>query len=149
MNTAAISALAALGGSAIGALAPVLTNVLVQRSAARRDLANRTVAAREALYSDFIKEASGLFVTAVTHNLENLGDLVSLYALVSRIRLCATDPVMHAAEDVVKRITEDFSDPNFSVEQVARDVVSGKGDPLSTFSFACRKELNDIVRMAL
>ncbi len=67
MNTAAISALAALGGSAIGALAPVLTNVLLQRSAARHDLANRTVAAREALYSDFIKEASGLFVTSVTH----------------------------------------------------------------------------------
>ncbi len=149
MNTAAISALAALGGSAIGALAPVLTNVLVQRSAARRDLANRTVASREALYSDFIKEASGLFVTAVTHQLENLGDLVSLYALVSRIRLCATDPVMHAAEDVVKRITEDFNAPNFSVELVARDVVSGKGDPLRAFSLACRKELNDIVRTAL
>ena len=69
MNTAAISALAALGGSAIGALAPVLTNVLVQRSAARRDLAKRTVGHREALYSDFINEASGLFVTSVTHNL--------------------------------------------------------------------------------
>ena len=149
MNTAAISALAALGGSAIGALAPVLTNVLVQRTAARHDLANRTVAAREALYSDFIKEASGLFVTAVTHQLENLGDLVSLYALVSRIRLCSTDPVLQAAEDVVKRITKDFSEPNLTTEQVVRDVVSGKGDPLRTFSFACRKELTDIVRTAL
>ncbi len=148
MNTAAISALAALGGSAIGALAPVLTSVLVQRSAARRDLANRTVAAREALYSDFIKEASGLFVTSVTHKLENLGDLVSLYELVSRIRLCSTDPVMHAAEDVVKRITERFTEPNLPIEQVARDVVSGKGDPLGTFSFACRKELKDIVQTA-
>lgn len=146
MNPVAISALAALGGSAIGALAPVLTNVLVQRSAAKRDLANRMAASREALYSDFIKEASGLFVASVTHNLENLGDLVSLYALVSRIRLCSTDPVLHAAEDVVKRITEDFSKPNLTIEQVARDVVSGKGDPLSKFSFACRKELNDIVR---
>jgi len=149
MNTAAISALAALGGSAIGALAPVLTNVLVQRSAARLDLANRTVASREALYSDFIKEASGLSVAAVTHNLENLGDLVSLYALVSRIRLCATDPVMHAAEDVVKGITEHFSEPNLPIEQVARDVISAKADPLSAFSFACRKELNDIARAAL
>lgn len=149
MNTAAISALAALGGSAIGALAPVLTNVLVQRSAAKHDVASRMVTSREALYSDFIKEASGLFVASVTHNLEDLGDLVSLYALVSRIRLCSTDPVLHAAEDAVKRITEHFSETNISIEQVARDVVSAKADPLSAFSFACRKELNDIVRGAL
>ena len=79
MNPVAISALAALGGSAVGALAPVLSSVLVQRSAARRELANRMVASREALYSDFIKEASRLLVASVTHNLENLGDLVSVY----------------------------------------------------------------------
>jgi hypothetical protein len=42
------------------------------------------VTSREALYSDFIKEASGLFVASVTHNLEDLGDMVSLYALVQR-----------------------------------------------------------------
>ena len=67
----------------------------------------------------------------------------------SRIRLCATDPVMHAAEDVVKRVAEHFNDPNLPVEQVARDVVSAKGDPLSTFSLACRKELKDIAGTAL
>ncbi len=93
MNTAVISALAAIGGSAIGALAPVLSSVLVQQSAARRDLANRTVASREALYSDFIKQSSSIFVTAATQNLKDLGDVVSLYALVSRIRLGSTDPV--------------------------------------------------------
>ncbi len=149
MNPVAMSALAAVGGSAVGALAPVLSNVLVQRSAARRELANRMVASREALYSDFIKEASRLLVASVTHNLENLSDLVSVYALVSRIRLCATDPVLHAAEDVMKRITEYFSAPNLSIEQVVRDVVSAKADPLSKFSFACRKELNDIAQAAL
>ena len=110
MNTAAISALAALGGSAIGALAPVLTNVLVQRSAARRDLANRTVAAREALYSDFIKEASGLFVTAVTHDLENLGDLVYALRTGEPHSTVLHRSRMHAAEDVVKRITAHFSE---------------------------------------
>ncbi len=149
MNTAVISALAAIGGSAIGALAPVLSSVLVQRSAARRDLANRMVASREALYSDFIKEAAGLYVSAVTHHLENLGEMVSLYALVSRIRLCATDPVLHAAEDTVKHILQDFSGANLTIEQVASDVVSAGADPLAAFSFACRKELSDIGRTGL
>ena len=144
MNPIAISALAAIGGSAVGALAPVLSNVLVQRSAARLDAANRAIARREVLYADFIKEASRLYVTAVTHALEDLGELVSLYALLSRIRLCSSDPVLRAAEDTVKRITKHFSEPNFTLEKIADDIVSAKADPLAEFSFACRKELQDI-----
>ena len=98
MNPAIISALAALGGSSVGALAPVLSNFILQRSVTQRDLLNRQISQRETLYSDFINEASRIYAKSVTHDLENMDELVSLYALVSRIRLMATEPVVRAAE---------------------------------------------------
>lgn len=146
MNPALISALAALTGSSIGALAPILSNYVLQRSVTQRDLLNRQIAQRETLYSDFIKEASSLYANSVTHNLEDLDDLVSLYALVSRIRLLGSEPVLQAAEAFVKRIVLHYGEPNLTVEQMRAAALSAKADPLDVFSFACRRELRDILR---
>lgn len=146
MNTTLIGALAALGGSSIGAIAPVLSSYVLQRSVAQREISNREIGLREGLYSDFIKEASRIYLVSLTHVLEDLGDLVDLYALVSRIRLFASEPVVLAAEDLVKRIVEHFGNPNLSVEQIRARALSAKTDPLDVFSFACRKELRDLLR---
>jgi hypothetical protein len=51
MNPAAMSALAVFGGAAIGSLSPVLSNYVLQRRVARRDLINREIAERQKLYS--------------------------------------------------------------------------------------------------
>jgi hypothetical protein len=82
----------------------------------------------------------------MTHNLENLDELVSLYALVSRIRLLASKPVVRAAEGFVKLIVQHYGDPNLTVEQLRAAALSAKADPLDVFSFACRKELRDILQ---
>ncbi len=146
MNTTLIGALAALGGSSIGAIAPVLSSYVLQRSVAERETSNRDIALREALYSDFIKEASRLYLVSLSNLLENLDDLVPLYALVSRIRLFASEPVVVAAENLVKQIVEHYGDPNLTVEQIRTAALAQKADPLGVFSFACRKELRDLLR---
>jgi hypothetical protein len=146
VNQAIVSALAALGGSAVGALAPVLSNYIFQRSLTRNDLLNRQLAQRETLYSDFIKEASRLYADAMAHELEELNDLVSLYALVSRIRLLASPPVVHAAEAFVKVIVEQYGNPNLTVEQMRSAALAAKADPLDIFSIACRKEIRAILQ---
>ena len=146
MNPAMINVLAALGGTAVGSLAPVLGNYVLQRSVTQRDLLNRQLGQREILYSDFIKEASRLYADALIHELDDLNDLVSLYALVSRIRLLASVPVVRAAEDFVKLIVQHYGDPNMTVEQMRTAALSQKADPLDVFSFACRKELRDILQ---
>ena len=115
MNATLISALAAFGGSSVGALGPVLSSYVLQRSAAQCELSNRQIALRESLYSDFIKEASRLYATSLTQALENLDDLVALYALVSRIRLFASEPVVRAAEEFVKQIVGHYGKPNLRV----------------------------------
>ena len=146
LNTTMIGALAALGGSSIGVLAPVLSSYVLQRSVASRDISNREMALREALYGEFIKEASRIYVVSLTHVLEDLDDLVSLYALVSRIRLFASEPVVSAAEDFVKRIVEHYGSPNLTAEQIRAAALSAKADPLDVFSHACRKELRDLLQ---
>jgi hypothetical protein len=80
------------------------------------------------------------------HELDNLNDVVSLYALVSRIRLLASEPVVRAAEDFVKLIVQHYGDPNLSLEEIRAAALSQKADPLDVFSFACRKELRDILQ---
>ncbi len=148
MNPAVLSALAALGGSAVGALAPVLSSFILQRSATQRDLLNRQISQRETLYSDFINEASRIYVKSVSHDLEDLDELVSLYALVSRIRLMATEPVVRAAEEFVRLIVAHYGEPNLTVEQIRTAALSAKADPLDVFSLACRKELRAIFHRA-
>lgn len=60
MNSATIGALSALAGSAIGSLAPVLSNVILQRSANQREFLTKSMPAWESPYSDFIDQASHL-----------------------------------------------------------------------------------------
>jgi hypothetical protein len=145
MNPAIISTLAALGGSSVGALAPVLSNYMLQRSQTQRDLLNRQMSQRETLYSDFIKGASPVYANSLTHSLEALDELVSLYSLVSRIRLLASEPVVDAAETIVRQILQHYGEPNLSVEQMRAAALAAHADPLDDFSIACRKELRDIL----
>jgi hypothetical protein len=58
MDAAYISALSALAGSAIGALSSLGTTWLAQNAQNRLALLNQQRAKREALYSEFIDEAS-------------------------------------------------------------------------------------------
>ena len=146
MNSAVLSTLAALGGSSIGALGPIVSNYLLQRGQTQRDLLLRQIADREALYSDFINEASRIYVDSQIHSLGRPEDLVPLHALVRRIRLLASDAVVKAAESVVKQTITQYNGPNRTVEQIRADAVSGVEGPLDLFSFACRDELQSIVR---
>ena len=146
MNPAIISALAALGGSSVGALAPVLSNFILERSVTRRELLNRQIAQRETLYSDFINEASRIYAKSVMRNLDGMDELVSLYALVSRIRLMATEPVVHEAETFVKLIVTRFGEPNLSFEEIRTAALSTNSEPLDRFSLACRLELRMILK---
>ena len=87
MDAGYISAMAALAGSAIGALTSLTTSWLTQHAQARATLRVQDRARREALYGEFIREASKLFVDAFEHELDDPAKLLQLYAIVSTIRL--------------------------------------------------------------
>lgn len=143
------SAAAAIMGAFVGGLASLTSTWLGERSRHRRDMVQREIAKRETAYADFIDQASQLFVASATHNIDDdeaeLNGTVSLYAVASRIRLFASDPVMKEAEQVLDLIITQFGAENLSVEQL-RETAMEKKDPLKGFSGICRHELKDVQR---
>src|SRR5580704_41806 len=103
MDNTLTSVLAALSGSIIGASTPVLSNFVLQRSVTQRELTNREIAQREALYSEFIQQGTLCYAKALSQSLDNLDEVVAMYALVNRIRLFASAPILEAAEGFVKK----------------------------------------------
>ncbi|HVI27035.1 hypothetical protein [Hansschlegelia sp.] len=141
MDAAYVSALAALAGSAIGALASFATTWLTQHSQERATPLVQDRARREALYGEFIREASTLFGDAFRHELDDPAKLVNLYALVSKIRLFGEPETLKEAERVMRRIGETYFSPNKDLAAFADIRHAGDLDPLCDFSSACRAEL--------
>src|SRR5882672_440055 len=76
MNDAYMSGMAALVGSATGALASFATTWLTQHKQERAQRFARATALRHRLYGEFIEEASKLFTDALTHELDDLSKFV-------------------------------------------------------------------------
>src|SRR5258706_8452463 len=112
MNNAYLSAIAALAGSAIGAVASFATTWLTQHAQERAQRFAQAMARREHLYGDFIEEASKLFTDALTHQFDDPSKFVRLYALVGKLRLFASVNVISKAEEVMRRIVETYNLPN-------------------------------------
>jgi hypothetical protein len=144
MEAGYISAIAALAGSAIGALASFATSWLTQHAQLLSAQRLQDRARREALYSDFIREASRLFGDAFEHTLEDPAKLVDLYAMVSRIRLFGAPRTLEEAEKVMTLIGATYLAPNKDLELFGRIATAGELDPLYAFSQACRLELQHI-----
>ncbi len=141
MDAGFVSALSALAGSAIGALASLVTTWLTQHSQTRLTQRLQDRARREALYSEFIREASKLFGDAFEHELDDPAKLVQLYALVSTIRLFGNPQTLDAAERVIDQIGTTYFAPNKDLRLFASIARQAELDPLCAFSNACREEL--------
>src|SRR5258708_14701715 len=118
MDNTLTSVLAALGGSIIGASTPVLSNFVLQRSLTQRELTNREIAQCEELYSEFIRSGTACYAKALSKSLENIDEIVAMYALVNRIRLFASASVLETAEAFVKKLVQKFGEKNMSLDQI-------------------------------
>ena len=99
---------------------------------------------RQTLYGEFIRECSKLVVDSFTHTLDKPETLLPVYEVINRIRLCASDAVLAEPEEMLKWLTEQYSSPNLSVEEIRKLVQARGPDPLSSFGEACRVELKSI-----
>jgi hypothetical protein len=141
MNNAYMSAIAALAGSAVGALASFATTWLTLHSHERAERFAQAVTRREHLYGEFIEEASKLFTDALTHQLDDPSKFVRLYALVGTLRLCASPEVIVKAEEVMRLILEIYNRPNIDFRNLAARE-ENETDLLREFSEACREDLD-------
>ena len=141
MSSAYIPAIAALAGSAIGGLTSFASAWLTQY---RQDRANRLSgekARRQKLYKQFIDEASKLYADALVHDKAEVSALVSVYALVSRMRVVSSSAVIAKAEAVVLLILDTYSVPNKTFSDLRDLMGSHAVNPLRAFSEECRAEL--------
>ena len=131
---------AALGGSASMATAWV-----TQRTSNKRKEFHAELTRREALYSRFINECSARALDSFENTLDKSERLLSIYSLLNRIRLCASDAVLAAAEGALAAIAEQYFRPNLTLEQLRALIRDGAhADPLNSFAVACRAELKSM-----
>jgi hypothetical protein len=133
--------LAALAGSVVGGLTAFATSWLTQQAQARARERAGDRTAREALYRDFIVEASRIYGDAMTHDTTEVSNLVGLYAMVGRMRIRSSPRVVENAERVARTIVETYLAPNKTLRESDEMAKSDWMDPLRSFSEACREEL--------
>ena len=141
MDTTIVSALTGIIGTICGGSASFATAWVTQKTRARREEVRAEVRKREALYGEFIDECSKHVMDSLEQNLDKSERLLSIYASLNRIRLCASEAVLAQAQKVVTFIVEQYFAPNVSVEELHQRVHDEGGDPLKAFSEACRQEL--------
>ena len=145
MDSTLITAMAGVLGSLVGGSATVATTWVTQRTLSKRELLRTEIRRRESLYGQFISECSKRVIDSFERTLDKSENLLSMYELLNRIRLCASDAILREAEQVLKLITEQYFSSNLSLEEVRALVRrGGNEDPLRRFAEACRSELKSM-----
>jgi len=144
MDSASISALAALSGAVIGGVTSFGTSWLSQQTQAKVQARAHKLSQREDLYKKFIKKTSKAYADSLGRQASNVGEvtqLVDLYALVGMMRVISSTPVVENANRVVRLIADSYLAPNKTLGELRQMVDSDSIDALRDFSEACRAEL--------
>jgi hypothetical protein len=144
MDSTIVSAMAAVLGSLVGGSATVAATWVTQRTLSKRELLRADIRRREALYGEFISECSARIIDSFERTLEKPETLLHAYALLNRIRLCASDAVLAQGEATLRFITEQYFSPNLSLDEMRKLVRKWTTDPLEPFGEACRLELKSM-----
>ena len=146
MDTAYISAFAALAGTAIGGLASFATSWATQKAQTRAQRLAAERDTRATLFGRFLDEAAKLYSDALQNKRDEIAGLVGIYALTNRIRLVSSPQVVEAADTVCRIIVDAYQAPNITMEEMRENWIDKHVDPLRDFSEACRKELQTFGR---
>ena|SRR5438876_5320651 len=140
MDSGYITALAALGGAALGGLTSFATSWTTLRTQMKAQRSASSKSKRQKLYNAFIDDAAKIYGDALIHDKLELTGLINLHAFVSRMHIVSSRPVIETAVNVVKVITETYSQPNKSSEEIEAMISNGGVDILQSFSEVCRDE---------
>jgi len=140
MDSAYVTAFAALGGAALGGFTSYATSWNNMRTQMRAQHKQNSRSRRRELYKVFIEEASKIYGDALIHDRLELSGFIGLYALISKMRVLSSPDVIESATQVARVITETYSQPNRSAKELEAMIYKGSVDLLGGFSDACRDE---------
>ena len=125
----------------IGGLTSLTASWLTQHGQFNAQQRVRDLTRREDLYKAFIEEASRWYADAFENNDAKVTNLVTLYALVSRMRLLSSPEIVEQADKVVAAIVETYLAPNRTFGDLKEIIGNDSMNPLRNFANACREEL--------
>src|ERR1700752_226913 len=135
-----ITALAALGGAALGGLTSFATSWTTLHTQMKAQRSESSKSKRQKLYKAFIDGAAKTYGDALIHDKLETTGLIDLHALVSRMRIVSSRQVIESAVKVVKVITDTYNQPNKTPAEIEAMIDNGTVDVLRRFSEACREE---------
>ena len=147
MDAGYITALAALGGAALGGFTSFATSWTTQRVQMNAERNATSKSQRQKLYNAFIDGAAKMYGDALIHDKLELSGLIELHTIVSRMRVFSSGAVIENAISVVRVITETYSQPNKSPTEIEEMIENGTIDLLKGFSEACRQEFETNLRI--
>jgi len=142
MDSAILSATAALVGSLVGGVSTFAASFVTQRWQLHIQSHQQRAMKRETLYAEFIIEASKRLADAWSHQAQSPEVIAGLFSAVERMRLISSSAVTSAAEEVVRHIAEAYANPNRTFDEIRDRLESADFDnPLKNFTEACLEEL--------
>jgi hypothetical protein len=139
MDASIISALAALGGAAIGGLTSIVGAWLTQQTQVTAQELTQDKLRRQELYREFIEDASKTYGDALQHDKTDIA-LVGIYTRISRMRVLSSPKVVESAEQAARAIIDAYLAPNVTFLELRDIFEKGRLDPLRIFAEACRAE---------
>ena len=147
MDPAILSATSALIGSLMGGFSTFCASWVTQHRQLRSQLLLQHAAKREALYADFIIEATRRLSEAWGKQVGEPDVLAGIYAALERMRLISSNAVVEAAENVIRRVIEVYAEPSRTFDDLRNELISGHihlDNPLKDFTDACKAELRTL-----
>jgi hypothetical protein len=95
----------------------------------------------QALFKQFIQDASKLYVDALEHNTTEIPKLVDIYATLNRMRVLSSPKVIAAAENALRVNMDTYAKENATFSGIRQLIDHGFPDPLRAFSQACHEQL--------
>lgn len=147
MDNAILSAASALIGSLIGGMSTLAASWLSLRGRLRAQALVQEAAKREALYAEFIIEASRRLSEAWCHQAESPEVLAGLYSAHQRMRLTSSDEVIRLADYVIRLVIQAYAAPDKTFDELRQHIAASdeQWDPLRGFAEACRAELRTLL----
>ena len=141
MNASVVTALAALAGAAIGGFTTLVASWLQHHAQTKEQRLAHYQLRRQELYKEFFEQAAPLYIDALQSEKPDVFGLIRLYTEISRMRVLSSETVVASAEQMVKRITDTYLEPNKTFPELRQMAETGLIDPLRNFSECCRAEL--------
>jgi len=141
-----LPAVSALAGSLIGGISTLTASLMTQRRQFRAQALIQEATKREALYAEFIMEASKRRAEAWSHQAESPEVIAGLYSGVERMRLWSSSEVISKAEHVIHHVIDAYASPDKTFDELRQNMDAAVShDPIKAFSEACRLELKALL----